>query len=215
MLRKILNLFRSNPLPSEKTLQEAALAAKHSNDIWELGHKEFVPLFLYDMRPEVRKPIDYAIEGGVAFTVDQTFSMWHHEGQPIVFQEKRVKGVPKLGSIFKGEPARIRGIALQVRPYQLYKLDALVQNMVQFERKRVTIDIPYHEVLYTGKDRLITTGEQHFKKIHAFMYLGLPSYWGDKMDGGYAFSKADLVNADKNNPRIRPFYTHHVKGNSG
>ncbi len=73
-----------------------------------------------------------------------------------------------------GRPAKIAGEIFSIRPGNFIDLDNYMLNGLQFQRKRVIIDMPFRSRdPHSGKlySDVIT------QKIGAWMYLGVDDYW--------------------------------------
>jgi len=136
------------------------------------------------------------------------------------FYQKRTDGtaIPMGG---KDKPdlnfTRIKGEVHLVSSLMLCQLDTMMQNGVQFRRKRVEILYPYreHELVKIGDEEVlrdlprgsITTkpeqGLRHYVsderivRLWAFMYVGVPNYWDDLIDAGFAFTQIPIKHSDK------------------
>jgi hypothetical protein len=103
-------------------------------------------------------------------------------------------------------------------------LDTHMQNGVQFRRKRVEILYPYrdHAMVELGQEEIlkdlpsgsITTkpeqGVRHYVsdermvRLWAFMYVGVPNYWDELIDGGFAFTQIPTKSSDR--PGRKDYY---------
>lgn len=109
--------------------------------------------------------------------------------------------------------AKIKGQLHLVTPDLLVSLDNAYQNGIQFRRKRVKLLLPYHEKArgpwktLNGKPlpRALQgwRGKETKEILHivdAFMYVGRPTYWNDRLDGGYSTLQCPIQfpNVEKN-----------------
>lgn len=87
----------------------------------------------------------------------------------------------------KPEPARLQGELYTLPSHYFWKvLDIHKQNGVQFERKRVSISLPWREVTYSSDpnaavwvDKIPSISRDYVRTIRAWMYVALPEYWSD------------------------------------
>lgn len=104
-------------------------------------------------------------------------------------------------------PAKIKGELWTMLPQHIFGLDRYKKNTVQFIRVRVNVDIPYRHVRllkdpHSFADRMniekvqtkILTAQKMFS-VRAYMYVGIPEYWEDQIDGGYNFQAVRVYNS--------------------
>lgn len=97
------------------------------------------------------------------------------------------------------EASRIQGELYSVKAGELYLLDKLRLNGVQFIRQRVKIMYPFRYVTYSKKNPNPEISPHGFKTCVAWMYVGLPSYW-DPLIGGVLCKPLNLFEHDP--PRL-------------
>lgn len=104
--------------------------------------------------------------------------------------------VPLKGSL------PIRGELHVISTEGLILLDKLWENGVQFRRERIRVTLPYRSV-FRRKNRdtrgrplpswlensYTFLSEERTVELRVQMYVGIPEYWADKIDGGYNFEK--------------------------
>lgn len=120
-------------------------------------------------------------------------------------------------------PLKIQGEIHAVRPYEFLGLDTYKRNGVQFQRKRVNLILPYREVLQEeyifdkvgdyrpipmclqGKKGAVTSERVYI--IRAWMYIAMPEYWDNLLDGGFRGFKT--VNYyESRRPWLKEYYVY-------
>lgn len=163
----------------------------YTPDIAKLEQFHVLRLFVYGDEMYQRQHHDlireYSVPLGTAFT-EPKFHMWKKklgkETFPIPLEAK-ANGEP-IWSRHHMPEGSIKGELYAIRPYRILDLDKHRENGVQFIRVRQCLYIPYRTVIWTKQNGIITTSID-VKKIWAWMYLGVPDYWKDQLDGGYLF----------------------------
>lgn len=200
--------FRTYPTVTQ--FRQWEYEARYTSDVAELESSAFVPLLEYGdaMRglPMYSLIDTSSFFAGHAFTNSSGFILRSNEkvyplALPCSRRERRRNG---------SRAARIRGELHLVEAAGIFALDNYRQNGIKFTRVRIPIDVPHREEIkiidpQTGHYRQFMTGEQHYKKIRAFIYLALPSYWEDKLDGGFSFPFCKKVTPE--GKKSIPFYT--------
>jgi len=120
------------------------------------------------------------------------------------------------GFVTKGtapNPAKIQGELYSVNSFKMYLLDKYKQNGVQFSRQRVRVTYPFRYVSKkTGSCVPPTISPHGFKTIAAWMYVGIPSYWDNRIGGVFA-QPLTLHEHDPPRAWIGEFYRFDVKDN--
>jgi hypothetical protein len=120
-------------------------------------------------------------------------------------------------------PLKIQGEIHAVRPYEFLGLDTYKRNGVQFQRKRVNLILPYREILQEeyifdgptdyrplpmclkGKKGALTPEKVYI--IRAWMYIAMPEYWDNLLDGGFRGFKT--VNYyESRRPWLKEYYVY-------
>lgn len=103
-----------------------------------------------------------------------------------------------------GKPACINGQIYTVRPYQIRDIDKHLMNGVQYERKRVTVEVPY------GRTHLYHQGKSEFHPrvslVKAWMWVGKSDYWKDLMTVGSNFAEVKLYTANEGRENLERQY---------
>lgn len=97
----------------------------------------------------------------------------------------------------------IKGELFLVTPEMLVSLDERVENTVQFNRRRVSVSVPYR-FQYRDKDgNLKVSGRQSELRV-AWMYIGNPEFWDKQIDNGFLFKPAKLFTPELD--ELRRYY---------
>jgi hypothetical protein len=127
-----------------------------------------------------------------AYTVDPYVMYEYDRGvgsYPIVLPYSKENGT---------KPAFIAGDLFKVSsPDLFYSLDSIRENGIKFNRKRVQLQLRSRKIRYVRdihkypeftplSNSTVITG-WFTEYIKAWMYLGVPEYWNDLIDGGYMF----------------------------
>lgn len=107
--------------------------------------------------------------------------------------------------VFISEEYRIRGELYAIRPCQFYKLDTHRQNGIQFERRRVNINVGYRKLYRThwfnakGIQKYeYNLGKEEMTTVEAFMYVGRNEYWKDQLlSDGFNFQPIPVIQEDR------------------
>lgn len=186
-----------------------------SPDVWQLEMRDMVPIFEYGEAMRTGKL--YSMLGehsfcvGVAFTCSSRFRMWQRNLEEVPFPiALEAKGKLKLFPYKAVMPeGRIKGELHWVRAGALYALDKQRLNGIQFIRTPIAVDVPHRKELKItnqsdGTYKKVLTGEQHYKKIEAFTYIGVSSYWNDLLDGGFHYPRSRYVTPE--GVKSKPYY---------
>lgn len=111
------------------------------------------------------------------FTHDKNFVMWMKDlgRESVVFpmQMGPEQMFGKPGETLFGPMAKLLGNVYTMRADQIFKLDELHENGIQFVRSRIKIDIPF--VVRNGR----ALGDLSIQSIPAWAYIGNVSYWSE------------------------------------
>ena len=83
-------------------------------------------------------------------------------------------------------PARVRGSLHLVWADKMFYLDKAQQNGVKYVRQRIRVIYPYRQVTYSKTSPIPTISNHCFKMITAWVYVGVPAYWDDRIGGVFA-----------------------------
>lgn len=114
---------------------------------------------------------------------------------------------------------KIAGELHAVESEHFTKLDELKQNGVQFLRQRIKLLVPWREMPLSewkdvdgrplplalkGKTGVLSSERVHI--IEAWMYVGIPEYWNDLLDGGFLFNPVWVSEAFQSKRWLRQYY---------
>lgn len=107
-----------------------------------------------------------------------------------VYKESPVKNLVKQQTRIPGRfYAPVKGEVLAVLSTKFAKtLDKLKENGKVFIRKRIPVIISGTKEFTDHKNKA-KIREHYQEKIKCWMYVGVPDYWNDLIDGGYSFSE--------------------------
>ena len=153
---------------------------RHTPDIMDIERQAQHLLFVCD---EFQKSHRYNVHLGdgkfkyTAFT-EQKLALW----KKVLGLETQAIALP-YGLRSNAPAAFIRGDLYLVPPDVIISLDNLRGNTVQFNRKRVSLNIPTRKDVW---DRLGQTTESNTQvnTVRAWMYVGNVDYWGDQLRSG-------------------------------
>jgi hypothetical protein len=212
-LRKIFPSWFEEELSFPKDIaRELTASAERSPDLGELEEYAFQLFFAPDRT--MRGCSEYSLIEDSAFLCYaytlRKYSYWQQrDGSPI----------PLLGNTkdVLVPPLKIRGELHAIEPSQFRNLDIFKDNLVSFRRERVKLLIP-HRPIYkiperysNGKPIPLMPHQTHVgaerisRPVTAWMYVGVPEYWEDLLDGGYLFTKVPSFK-DKR-PWLGEFYS--------
>lgn len=186
-------------VPTGEWLQWASDFAKHTPDYCTLQEKEFHHIFVADdMKagfPNRHLLGPHSVRRSVAFSNDH-FSFWKKNLGEKSFPVPILNVSPKNTVQFHpwaeqrgAPPARIKGELWLIRPRAFIDLDNHRLNTIQFYRKRIFVAVPFQDQEFLKErdpnsfsGRAITVTAEHIKGVWAWMYIGVPEYWGDQID---------------------------------
>jgi hypothetical protein len=200
----MLNLFRKPKIEifSEDDLEKARSYAEFTPDIALLESRMSQFLFVNDHWQSghwghhmIR---DYSVPLGTCFTQDY-FVMYKHKMGPESW------AVPLEDSPYDSPRAPIRGeLHAIVPPVRFAELDTDRRNGVIFYRKRVTLVMPY-QVEAWFKEGGMKRSEMRYQNIRAWMYVGVPEYWEQRVDKDFfLFNPVQIF--EPKNPDLHPYY---------
>ena len=177
------------------------------------AHPIFVPDDYAQLQPNHNLVTDGSITGGF-YPLDygytsKRFSFIKKElglqSFPIALDLRETGDLPT----FMGVAHRIRGEIYFIRSSQFLILDRHRQNGVQFERRRININVGSRKLYRIPRKG--DFGKPQFEKIYdhhlgpeemcsvsCWMYFGKEEYWRDQLvDGFFAFKPIEIAEADK------------------
>jgi hypothetical protein len=204
----MFNLFKKEPdTPTLFEMEQAVSYSEFTPDIAILTRRQCNLFFVYDEMQEGHREFsliqEHAIPLGVAFTQDN-FVLYKRklnalsyafalDESPFVAPKTAIRG--KLFAIPREEDGSTRFI----------ELDAVKRNGVQFERRRVTVIMPY---FYLGRDREGKPFRGYWEcPIRCYMYVGVQQYWKPLLEEPEGFFLFDTVKTyTPNNPNLKEYY---------
>lgn len=200
----MLSIFKTkNPLKAYPLQIEVNKILENSPDAAVLMRYELQLLFVYDQMMDGMYEAGKLAEcmfGATAYTVAD-YVLWKKK---LGLRSEAIAAAPKINHRWSFDtPAKVQGQVYAVRPEKLIELDKEKNNMVEFQRIRVRLAIPYREIAWvkdrdaiaylTGKtepNSIIITDEK-VCEIKAWMYVGT-EYWDELFDGGFLFGPVKL-----------------------
>lgn len=170
---------------------------RYTPDACLLSQYDYLPVFIYDRLMEGRDDHDRIMDfiqpnGPIGFTRDYYTTWRKNLGKlsfPIALETKRKPNNPGWADLaretswFKDAvPALVKGIVHILARERIYELDKHYRNTVNFQRKKVLIQIPCRP-----KEKA-SSGNEYMMRLWCWMYLGIPEHWEPQLDGGYFFS---------------------------
>lgn len=157
---------------------------KRSPDLGWLEQLEFALLFCPD-DTKVGHSRHGLVSEGIHLCTAYTQHPYHFWEQrigderiPIPLRAKQGAKPIDLGDLSQfPQPYKMQGELRIILPFQFRLLDDYKENLVQFQRKRVNVIIPYHDK--------VTPWKEMVHVVRAYMYEGRPEYWDDVIDAGF------------------------------
>lgn len=180
----------TNPLdlpgafPDQEFRDWAKSMSPATQDTWWMDRHDLQLFFFYGDLMHKRNTLpllkDNVTKLATAYT-EKNFTVFKKklgkETFPIALETK-FESVPQL--FVRGE---LVGVC-----YEAYKeLDTNEGNGVEFNRKRVTVQVPYRKVMGGGR-----VSEGLSCNVRAWMYVASHKYWSDQIDGGYNFASVRI-----------------------
>lgn len=181
--RRVKSLFQAE-YPPREWLAGIQEATRYTPDLWHLERFQKQLLFVYgpemlrhDKNEVLLKDDDPLC---TAFTFEN-FSMWKHklgaETYPVVMEKHlSCEDLHWFKALYDSPWAKIKGELYAVTPERFLTLDTYYENGVKFVRKRTHLIIPYRDSRYPGFPQ--------YTDVKAWMYVGVPEYWDDRIDMG-------------------------------
>lgn len=171
-------------MPDADWREQADRRCDYTPDIWQLEKKRFQLTFVCD---ELQRNMimhhqigEYSRSVCKAFTKER-FSLWRMN----LGKVSRV--IPLRTEFYGAELHSIKGELYATVSQQYPELDKYKQNGVLYQRERVRLVIPTKTIKWSYP-------EGHFSETPsvyigtAWMWIGIPEYWNNLLDGGYHFS---------------------------
>lgn len=202
---------KEQEVPSNWDLQQAVDFAPFTPDIAIIQQKETQLLFVYDEMMDGYSEFslikEHSIKLGTVFTNDM-FVMYKRklgeDSYAIALDE----------SFFQAQRGIIRGELYAVKSPRFAELDTVYQNGVEFERRRVSVKMPYYHfgwrTKFNSEGCKVPDGmfkEYRTVDIKCFMYVGIQEHWHQMMGEGEGFFLYERVRTfDPKNPDLKTYY---------
>lgn len=210
---KIRNLIIGDMKDREFTPDYPILSQKKSqllfvpDDMMQLQPRH--ELVVYGSRHGFR-PLDYGYTSKKFSFVKKELGL---ESFPVALDLRQREDLP----LFMGETHRIRGEIYAICSKHFLTLDRYKQNGVQFERRRVNINVGSQKLYRIprkgdfGKpafDKIYDheLGRQEMCSVECWMYIGREDYWRDQLiDGFFAFKPIPIIE-EENKVWLKTYY---------
>lgn len=193
-------------IPSQEWFNRAEEVSKYTPDMAKLSRHKSALLFIPDEL--MRGHSMYGLIDGMSefrgrcFTAESDYIMWKKDvgidSMAVPMQGPWQRDHLKNFKINGGPMfplSRICGELYKITNTEFFtKIDRYKQNTKEFLRQRVDILLPYR----IKKDKQYST-EQHLQPLHAWMYIGIPSYWEDFIKSPH-FKPLNYI--EPNTPRL-------------
>lgn len=211
-MRRLSSFFkREDPMWAQFRL-EAEKKALLTPDLAELKTFSNVNVFVYNEiqseQPQ-NELVSMGLYRGIGYTKQSDFVLYKKllgkETFPFALQ---ITEDQRLGmSSYLGDPGQIMGevYTIPIPAERIIALDEYMLNTVYFDRKRVTILVPFRTDPASDKFDM--------NEIEAFMYVGRQEFWNEqitKSDSNVLFAKSQRLFANKED-NIGAYYTFDYK----
>lgn len=164
--------------------------------VWQ---RLFVPDNMMMGYPDYRLLKGYSTHKAYCFT-EKHYSMWrNNDGNfPIVLQPSDPRDFTPWSNADQfisklKHHARVKGQLFKVLSSRFPVLDNEYERGKKFNRIRINVDIPMRDVLKFGDQlRGIETKRRYTEQHECWMYIGLPQYWDNKLDGGFEYTPVKI-----------------------
>lgn len=181
-------------VPSEFELEQAHSATEFTPDIVQLEGRARWLFFVYDRWKDGHA--DHSIFGGEAMNMGVVFT------QDNFAMIKRSLGqdsypIPLDRAPFNLPEAPIRGELYAVPSGWINRLDTDKRNGVKFERRRVSVTLPYRGMRNISMVK--------YQSLRAFMYVGIQDFWEPLVDKDFfLFDKVRTF--EPKNTKFKEYY---------
>lgn len=193
------NKAKEASVPNQWELEEAFDFAPFTPDIAILQTRQTQLLFVYD---EVKKGFpefgmieEYSIPLGTVFTKDD-FALFKRK----LGKESYAFALDEAP--FKVPHTSIKGELHAVQSMRFIELDTYMENGVKFERRRVTVLMPY---FYVGKRLGVPFKGYWLQEIRCHMYVGINGFWTPALDEEF-FLFDRVKTFTPHNPDLKEYY---------
>lgn len=200
--------FNATDFPSDQWLKEANEECVRTPDVAKLMQAERRRIFVVDTMKanlsDYRNIAEHSAFLNTAYT-DEKFSLYSYR-----YFDDEMKEQSLVLPIEDPKGFRIRGELHIMDSEHFIELDKIKDNGVQFLRKRVNLIRPLR-AHYTRNHPFLDPNhvfisDEITTEIKAWMYVGNPAYWNDKIDGGFFFTKLDTFTPSKPRDWLDKYY---------
>lgn len=183
-----------SPYPTQEWIAEANSRARFTPDLSKLELQTKVLVFVYnEMQSSHEKNWRVSNGGlfcGTAFTYEP-FVMWKknlgEDTFPFILRTR-----------FRNDDmCRVKGEIWAMDPEHVIDLDNYMLNGIEFVRERLDLIYPFREVVWKKEGGKQTSHLKHHK-LSAEVYVGVPDYWNELIDGGLLYSKVKRFEPNHN-----------------
>jgi hypothetical protein len=194
--------------PTLFEMEQAFSYAEFTPDIAILERRQSNLLFVFDEMQEGHHEFgmiqEHAIPIGVAYTKDD-----------FVLYKRKLNAASYAVALdeapFRARKTTIRGKLFAIPKDQedgstrFVELDTVKENGVRFERRRITVIMPYQYIGRTRDGRPFRG--QWEVSIRCYTYIGVQSYWSKLLEADDGFFLFDTVKTyTPNNPNLKEYY---------
>jgi AIG2-like family. len=165
----------------------SVVKAEHTPDLVKLEQRTQHLVFVYDQfqrKHYANKCLDNSKFECIGFTLN-LFQLWRKNLGKVSYPIALRGGDPDVPDFYGIQKLRIRGELWNVSTPELIELDNIKANGLHYVREKVRLLIPYRRMVYRRGN--LTAIETHTTAVRAWMYVGLPAFWVNQLDGGFAF----------------------------
>jgi len=211
MFHQILNFLRlKRQVPSAKWINDVHLAMKYTPDVIFLEQRPEWLVFIYGEdkldHPANKRLVEakYCLDG---YTVSEYVLWKYHGGKDhwswaLPIDNPFNPGLKEDWNLRPGHLCRIKGQVFRCSTSTIFLLDEAYKNGVEFERRYVSLTVPYRFLLENNQG-IKSVSERYEEIISAWMYIGNQKFWEQVMDG--SFSPVRLY--QPTNEIIKPYYS--------
>lgn len=207
---------------SQPALKDPALVLKYQSPDWAFTHDQwvleqfiqqllFIPKGMEDLIQDIPEEDEVFVkEITDSCYTDANFLAYkwdvgeHRQYSLVMPGDFKPSGFFGNGTV--PPPAKVRGSLHLVWANKMFYLDNAHMNGVRYVRQRIRVIYPWRFVKYGSKHPIPEIGSHGFKIITAWIYVGVPTYWDDRIGGVFAQPLHLYVHEGKPRPWIGEFY---------
>lgn len=193
------------PVPDQATIQKINQETKYTDDAWWLEQFTYQWLFVFDDFMSVHKGDLEGAKMGIAYT-KRDYILWKkdmgEDSYPIALRSMVPHNTPSWADPKPGDGYKIKGELWLIRPQVLKGLDKFKENRHVFQRKRITVVVPSHELTFeTGQNYPFSPSLQ---ELQVWSYIGVPELWKPLIAHTPGYRATRLYKP--NNKLLLPYY---------